>query len=240
MKRLFLRSAVVLLAMLAALIVYIEFCSTPLRRFNADLKTVVPAELAGWEVRDIPLTETQGSLENVRNVLQYDDVVQRLYRKGGLEVLVYTAYWKPGKVTTADAGTHNPDSCWVLAGWTRHERQYGVPLTLAGRTTLPAEEGVYSIRNHATNVIFWHLVNGEPNRYEDQQTGWRHGLAGRIERLPLAFEDIRKYGLNMKREQLFIRISANRPLPALIADPDFAALLNRLDDLGIFKDKPWR
>ena len=240
MKRLFLWATALCVAFLLGLIVYIEFISVPVRRFDAELKTVVPPVLPGWEIKDVPLAQTEGAVEYVNNILLFDDVAQRLYRKGSLEVLVYVAYWKPGKVTTSDAGTHNPDSCWVAAGWQRHERRFSLPVSALGRELLPAEQGVYSIRGNTSHVLFWHLVNGEPNRYAEQQTGWRTGFAGRIERLPLALEDIRKYGLNMKREQLFVRLSANKPVDALLADPDFAELLTHLDSLGIFKDKPWR
>ncbi len=240
MKRFFLWSSLAAVATLLGLIAYIEFVSVPVRRFTADLKVVAPPTLAGWEVRDVPLAETQGSVEYVNNILLFDDVVQRMYRKGDLEVLVYAAYWKPGKVTTSDAGTHNPDSCWVAAGWSRQERRFSMPVSASGRELLPAEQGVYSIRGHTSHVLFWHLVNGEANRYEDQQTGWRTGFVGRFERLPLVMEDIRKYGLNMKREQLFVRLSANKPVDTLVNEPAFAELLTTLDGLGIFKDKPWK
>lgn len=240
MKRLFLWTAFAAVAILLGLIIYIEVFSVPVQRFRAKLGDVVPAKLDGWEVRDMPLAQTEGMMEQVNKVLMFDDAVQRVYRKPGLEVIVYAAYWKPGKVTIADAGTHNPDSCWVLAGWRRQDRRYAQSTQAGTRALLPCEYGEYSINNHTSYVEFWHLVNGEPNRYEDQQTGWRTGFAGRFERLPLALRDMRKYGINMKREQLFLRISANRPFELFRTDPDYVRLMQSLEPLGIFADKPWR
>lgn len=239
MKKTFLRLSLAGLFLLTLLIVYIEFISVPVRHFKSPLNDIVPAALPGWDVRDVPLAQTQGALEQVNNVLQFDDFSQRLYKKGDLEIIVYAAYWTPGKVTTADAGTHNPDSCWVLAGWTRKSRDYSVPTRVGDLKLLPAECGVYSINNHTSYVEFWHLVNGLPNRYENQQTGWRTGFAGRIERLPLVLEDMRKYGINMKREQLFVRISANKPFARFQDDPDFVLLMKSMAGLGIVDGAGW-
>jgi hypothetical protein len=90
------------------------------------------------------------------------------------------------------------------------------------------------------NVAFWHLVNGEPNRYEEQELGWRNGLIGRLERLPLVWKDIRTYGLNQKNEQMFIRISSNARIEELLADPANWPLFNALGRLGIYQDSPWK
>ena len=115
-------------------------------------------------------------------------------------------------MTTADAGTHNPDSCWVNAGMVRGERRYSQSGRVGAHELIPYEYGSYSKDGRTSYVMFWHLVQGVPQHYEEQKEGWRNGLAGRIERLPLIWTDLRRYGLNQKREQLFIRISANKPL----------------------------
>lgn len=241
MRRLLLLFSLLAVAVLAALIVYIEFFSTRDRAFSGPMSAVVPEHVAGWQSRDIPLAQTDGMLEHVNKVLRFDDFAQRLYGKPGLEVLVYAAYWGPGKVTTADAGTHNPDSCWVNAGWARHDRKYGQSVSIGGRSLRPYEFGDYSYSGKHQQVIFWHLVQGEPARYESQQTGWRDGLAGRIERLPLVLEDIRRYGLNQKREQVFVRISiAGKSPEEAMRDPDFVRLMHSLEGLGIFTDRVWR
>lgn len=239
MRKVFLSLAGLFLILIAGLIVYVEVFSTHTRRFSAELAKIVPTALDGWAVKDLPLAATEGMLEHVNKVLQFDDSVQRVYEHGDTQVIVYAAYWTPGKVTTADAGTHNPDSCWVAAGMTRTERLYSQNGDILGRALLPYEYGTYAKDGRVTHVLFWHLVQGEPQNYQEQKEGWRNGLAGRIERLPLVLADIRRYGLNQKREQLFVRISANKPLDVLRADPAFDRLLSSVDALGIFKDKSW-
>jgi len=109
------------------------------------------------------------------------------------------------------------------------------------RELLPYELGQYIVPNGGKqNVAFWHLVNGEPNRYEDQQAGWRNGLIGRLERLPLVWKDIRTYGINQKNEQMFIRISSNSRVEELFAEPANKTLWEALGRLGVYKDSPWK
>jgi len=180
-------------------------------------------------------------MASAQGILNFSQAKQVLYVRGGTQILVYVAYWEPGKVSVVDAGSHNPDSCWVNNGCVRTERIYSVPGKIGERELLPYESGQYIVPNGGKqNVAFWHLVNGEPNRYEDQEAGWRNGLIGRLERLPLVWKDIRAYGLNQKTEQMFVRISSNARIEDLFADPANGGLFNALAKLGIYKDSPWR
>lgn len=231
----------VLFACLIALVVAVEFFSSTPRRFTDKLETVLPGDTAGWVRRDIPLTSSSAELANVRGILNFDQAVQVVYTKGNQQILVYVAYWEPGKIAVADAGTHNPDSCWVNSGCTRTEREYGVSSAVGSRALKPFEYGQYAMpRGGKQNVIFWHLVNGEPHRYQDQQLGWREGLVGRIERMPLVLKDFQKYGLNQKNEQMFIRISSFYPIKDLIKDPANAPLFSALEKLAIFQGTEWK
>jgi hypothetical protein len=180
-------------------------------------------------------------MASAQGILNFSQARQVLYVRGGAQLLVYVAYWEPGKVSVVDAGSHNPDSCWVNNGCVRTERQYAVPGRVGDRALLPYEFGQYIVPNGGKqNVAFWHLVNGEPNRYEDQQAGWRDGLIGRLERLPLAWKDIRAYGLNQKNEQMFVRLSSGRRIEDLMADPANTALWEALAPLGVFADQKWK
>ena len=140
----------------------------------------------------------------------------------------------------ADVGTHNPDSCWVNNGCTRTERDYAVSKKVGNRSLLPYEYGQYVTPQGARqNVIFWHLVNGQPNRYAAQEQGWRAGLKGRIERLPLLIKDFKQFGINQKNEQMFIRLSTFAPIENLLNDPANKKIFDAFEDLGIFQDKSW-
>lgn len=236
----FIITGAILLAAVAALVIHIEFFAVSTSAFTSKLEDVVPRRLPGWQVQDVPLAETEAARENVHSVLNYDQVVQRAYVKEGVQVLVYVAYWKPGRVSLVDAGSHNPDSCWVLAGCERLDRAYSVAGTVDRRELLPYEHGEYRTPGGARiQAMFWHLVNGRPNRYEEQEVGWRTGFEGRIDRLKLVLKDVKERGLNQKAEQMFVRLSSNRRPEELMKDPDFRRLLNELARLGIFADETW-
>jgi hypothetical protein len=230
----------VMLAGLLALVLAAEFSPPRPRGFTGDLNQALP-EVAGWVRREIPIAASSAAMASAQGILNFSQAKQILYTKGGTQILVYVAYWEPGKVSVVDAGSHNPDSCWVNNGCVRTERVYSVPGRVGERELLPYELGQYIVPNGGKqNVAFWHLVNGEPNRYEDQEAGWRNGLLGRLERLPLVWKDIRAYGLNQKNEQMFIRISSGARMEDLFADPANGALFGALTRLGVYKDSPWK
>jgi hypothetical protein len=230
----------VMLAGLLALVLAAEFSPPRPRGFTGDLNQALP-EVSGWARREIPIAASSAAMASAQGILNFSQARQVLYVRGSTQILVYVAYWEPGKVSIVDAGSHNPDSCWVRNGCVRTERVYSVPGKIGERELLPYESGQYIVPNGGKqNVAFWHLVNGEPNRYEEQEAGWRNGLLGRLERLPLVWKDIRTYGLNQKNEQMFVRISSNARIEDMMADPANGGLFEALTRLGIFKDSPWK
>jgi hypothetical protein len=230
----------VMLAGLLALVLAAEFSPPRPRGFTGELGQALP-EVPGWSRREIPIAGTSAAMASAQGILNFSQAKQVLYVRGSTQLLVYVAYWEPGKVSVVDAGSHNPDSCWVNNGCVRTERVYSVPGKIGERELLPYESGQYIVPNGGKqNVAFWHLVNGEPNRYEEQEAGWRNGLLGRLERLPLVWKDIRTYGLNQKNEQMFVRISSNARIEDMMADPANGGLFKALTRLGIFKDSPWK
>jgi hypothetical protein len=230
----------IMLAGLLALVLLSEFAPPRPRGFTGDVSSALP-EVSGWTRREIPIAGSSAAIASAQGILNFSQAKQVLYSRGGVQMLVYVAYWEPGKVSVVDAGSHNPDSCWVNNGCVRTERIYSVPGRVGERELLPYESGQYIVPNGGKqNVAFWHLVNGEPNRYEEQEAGWRNGLLGRLERLPLVWKDIRTYGLNQKNEQMFVRISSNARIEDMMADTANGGLFEALTRLGIFKDSPWK
>lgn len=229
-----------MLAGLLALVLLAELAPARPRGFTGELGAALP-EVPGWTRREIPIAGSSAAVASAQGILNFSQAKQILYARPGAQVLVYAAYWEPGKVSVVDAGSHNPDSCWVNNGCVRTERLHAVPGRVGERELLPYESGQYIVPNGGKqNVAFWHLVNGEPNRYEDQQAGWRNGLLGRLERLPLVWKDIRAYGLNQKNEQMFVRISSNARIEELLADPANKTLFEALSRLGIYADQKWK
>ena len=226
---------------LIALVVASEFFSHPPRRFTGKLKDILPQEAGGWVRRDIPIGASSASAASVQGILNFSQAVQAEYSKGSKRILIYVAYWEPGKVSVVDAGSHNPDSCWVNNGCVRTARQFAVAGQVAGRAMIPYEYGQYLVPQAGQqNVAFWHLVNGEPNRYEAQAAGWRDGLIGRLERLPLLWKDIRQYGINQKNEQMFIRMSSSMSITEILNDAEVSGLIVKMNRLGIFTDEHWK
>lgn len=221
---------------------YVRVFSVIEPKLTVPITDIVPGEIDGWMIEEQPLAETEGMRQYVGKFLQFDQYVSRIFRKGDLEVVFYTAYWAPGGKTPFDAGGHNPDSCWVNFGWTRDAREYAVSgRKLEGRELLPYEFGIYSKDGTTQPVIFWHLVNGTPFMYQNQKTGWRDGLGGAIDRIGVRIEDFKRFGLNQRREQMFVRISfPNQDMEKVWANPDFQKLLLSVDRLGIFKDTSWK
>ena len=241
MRRVLLIAGVLATVGLVALLLAVEVFADHRRRFTGELPRALPTVVAGWVRRDVPVAVGSAAAANVQGILNYSQVAQAVYAKDGLQILVYVAYWEPGKVSVVDAGSHNPDSCWVNNGCVRTDRRYAVSARLGERALLPYEAGAYLVpRGGLQHVAFWHLVNGEPNRYEAQEQGWRDGLVGRLERLPLLLKDIRVHGLNQKSEQMFIRLSSNLPVDQILADPMNREFLQALQGLGVFSDREWK
>ena len=187
------------------------------------LSQTLPTELPGWSSRELPLGETEETKNAVVGILQFDDYFSRSYRSGSTEVTLYVAFWKPDKVPPRAVGVHTPDTCWVQNGWTRINRAHAVPLADLERSFKPAEFGTYSLRGNTLQVYFWHLVGGKPYSYEQEGL---HSLTA-----PL--QDMATFGLNQRRDQLFVRLASNVPFDQVWRDPGFARLLQALSTLGL-------
>lgn len=242
MRKTILIFCALIVAVTLGIIAYVQIFSTVEPKLTTKIADIVPEQWDGWSITELPLAETEGMRQRVGKILQFDQYVSRIFRKGDLEVVFYTAYWEPGGKTPFDAGGHNPDACWVLAGWTRSAREYSISgKQIGGRELLPLEYGVYEKDGVVQPVIFWHLVNGRPFIYKMQKQGWKNGLEGLIDRAAPRIDDFKKFGFNLHREQMFIRISfPNQDMEKVWANPDFHQLLLSVDKLGIFADQPWQ
>ena len=193
------------------------------------LSQTLPVDLPGWTSRELPLGETEETKNAVMDILKFDDYFSRSYRSGSTEVSLYVAYWQPDKVPPRAVGVHTPDTCWVQNGWTRLDRAHAVPLaTLAGHALKPAEFGTYSLRGNTQQVYFWHLVGGKPYSYEQEGL---HSLTA-----PL--QDMATFGLNQRRDQLFVRLAANVPFDQVWREPGLTRLLEALATLGLALPPP--
>lgn len=207
---------------------YFAFVPPPDATLMASLAEIVPDKLSGWMIEDQDMADSPESSARISEFLNFDDALFRVFRKGDTFVGLYIAYWTPGKASYRWAGAHTPDTCWVLNGWTRLDREYAMPLVCNGYEFKPAEFGVYEKDGSAQNVYFWHLVGGEPFGYN--QEGTPNILA--------ALLDVKEYGLNLREEQFFIRLSSNKKIDELEQTPGFEEISASLHKIGLLLQQP--
>ncbi len=202
---------------------FFVFSPTPPISLSEPISEILPKEIDGWSYIDFDLATSAESSDRIASFLNFDDSLYRVYKKGKIRVGVYVAYWTPGKVSYRWAGAHTPDTCWVVNGWTRLDREYSIPFQVNDIKLKNAEFGIYKKDRAVENVYFWHLVGGEPFGYAQKE----------IPNIFGALIDIQKYGLNLRQEQFFIRISSNENLESLKRTEGFDLIIKELSRLSL-------
>lgn len=230
MKRIWLFCTLGLL-LLAAAAIQMRARKPPLQHSSmaggTALADALPAVLGGGTARDEPIAESEEMRRAVDELLNFDDAVYRVYRLGDLEVAVYAAWWRPGKMSPRLVAGHTPDVCWPANGWERDraaENQWDTTLrAVAAAGLLDGECRVFRAEQRHVHVVFWHRVGSELVSYG---TGYAPPWWA-----PLA--EMWRDGLNLRREQLFVRVSANAPLAEVLARPELAPLADALREMGL-------
>jgi hypothetical protein len=198
------------------------------------LSAMAPVAVNGWEVREQPLGDTESLREQVQQILQFEQAFFRVYRRGGTDVGVYVAYWGADQeMHPMDAATHSPDLCWINAGWREERHDYAYRLQDGvGQDLKIAQFRVFTMENGARQeVLFWHLMGGRLSGYAlGPSSRWRA-------RLPVLWDNKvnNLFGLR-KREQFFIRISTNRTVEELVADPLWREIVAGLAPAGLLEE----
>ncbi len=112
----------------------------------------------------------------------------------------YAAYWQPGKMSHRLVASHTPDVCWVGGGWRCVIR--GTESLSGPQGSLEVQHRVFEQGGRVEHVMFCHLVGGRELSYRTGQEPPWHAV----------FTDIFKHGTRQREEQLFLRISSNRPV----------------------------
>lgn len=196
------------------------------------LAELLPKEIPGWESHEVPLSSTPSGEERVLDVLKLDDYFTREYVRGDTKVMVYVAYWLPGSEPYSSVAIHNPDSCWVIAGWDVKERESGRKGELAGCSLKQHEWGIYEKDGRDTYVMFWHLLGGEPNEHIAKMV-WTQSGVDSVKRQFYFVFNMFQMGLDLSRDQLFVRLSSNKPFEELEDDPNFKRIIDHLRVVGI-------
>ncbi len=189
-----------------------------------DLEALLPRQAAGW---DIVRTD---DLYRFTPVLETEHLVQRSYlrRKSTPEgerplvITVYVAYWAPGQVPVSLVASHTPDACWPGGGW---EPEPVAPAPAPFRTgdhiVSTPEYRSFTNSGIRQNVWFWHLYDGRSIAQADPRS------AAALMKLALT------YGFRTDGEQLFVRVSSNRPWAEVGDEPLVTDILSRLQPHGL-------
>jgi len=219
-KLLFLVGALMLI--LAVLLQVVRYKPQAREGRGLPLEQLLPAEIARWTSRVVPLGATEVSEGKVEEILKFDDVFSREYRSEGRSLGLYVAYWKPGKMPTQVVASHTPDRCWSSAGWHCDEQKHAVSLP----GLRPGEWRIFSMADGPKlKVIFWVLVGDELYDFGDRFT-----------RIPSPWRwwrDVAKQIFRAPPEQYFIRLTSNVPFEQLKDDPGYQGLLAALAKLGL-------
>lgn len=124
---------------------------------TASLAEFFPTTMNGWTAKDLPLAETEATVDQVEKILRFDEFVFRSYQKQGVEFSVYVAYWEPGRIAAREVAFHIPDKCWVAAGWKRQSATYDHTVSVAGEELAPAQLRQFSLSGNLQNVMYWHV-----------------------------------------------------------------------------------
>ena len=185
-----------------------------------DLAALLPANVEGWTTR------ASDDLAQFSAQLQTDRLAQTTYSRptpqGQLEITVYLAYWPMGSIPVSFVAAHTPDACWPGSGWVaKPTANPRTALTIARRTLDDVEYRQFTQGAFLQHVWYWHLYNGRVIHPE--------GARSPRQLLSLAFT----YGFHREGEQLFVRVSSNRPWTAIATEPLLQEIFARLAPLGL-------
>lgn len=216
----------VILPLLAAGALAIRALTAPSGdRGTVNLTALLPEAFDGWKSEDLPLGLTEAESGAALKLLNLDTFVQRRYTKNGGSIVVYVAYWKPGKMDTRVIAAHNPDVCWVGNGWMCQESASREIVEVDSMASKPAEYRVYEMNGARVSVFYWLMVNNESFVFRD----FAHTVTSPVDYFTTFFHEI----LMGKPSHYFIRISSDLPKDRLISSSLFAEIIKDLKQTGV-------
>jgi hypothetical protein len=192
-----------------------------------QLALLLPESPGGWVSREEPLGANESVTSATQRILNFDDYAYRVYQRGDRRFGVYVAYWEPGRMPTHKVASHTPDRCWVENGWTCTGARFGVAVAPSGLPFKPAEWRTFTPpgSDDQKYVLYWHLVGDELYDYGERLNTRPHPIKW--------LRDSIAYAAKGSQAQYFIRVSADKPLDELLADPSLRELWLALGKLGL-------
>lgn len=175
------------------------------------LSEAFPEQINGWTSYDLPLGPTEVAVEASKEILGFDDYINREYKSESIKVGVYIAYWKPGKITARMVRGHIPDNCWVAAGWQMvmpPDKRFQI---MPG---LDFERRSFMANGRVQDVVYAQIVAGEVHAFSKAKA------TGLLDDL-MQYWDWDTAG---QKDQYFIRISSDSSLDDLRGSALFEAI----------------
>lgn len=175
-------------------------------------------DLPEWFAAQRPVADTEEMKRAVAELLNYDAGGFVTYTKGDLQISIYAAYWKPGKMSPRLVAGHTPDICWIGNGWVCQSAGIA-DLKVSNQQRLRVKTRVFAATvGVPQHVMFCHVVGGLPRDYgQFGAPAWYAFLS-----------EVRSGGLKLREEQLFFRISSNHPFETFSDAAPVGHFLSRL------------
>ncbi len=185
-----------------------------------DLLAILPSSAAGWSVQTTP------GLYRFAGTLRTNHLAQRTYVREGAagpeQVDLYLAYWSAGQASVGLVESHTPDACWPGSGWVAKPVPETRVALEAGGSRLPwAQYRLFENSGYPQHVWFWQIYDGRSIEIGDPFSLKAH--------LRVAL----RYGFRRSGEQVFVRVSSNRPWDEISREPFVGEFLERTRGLGL-------
>jgi exosortase len=186
-----------------------------------DLLAILPEAAPGWSV------QTDQDLHRFSGTLRTDYLAQRGYARpgagGGELIILYLAYWPQGRASVGLVESHTPDACWPGSGWVAKDvPDPRVVLDVGGHALPMGQHRLFVNEGYPQHVWFWHLYGGRSIEIRDPYS------VGALLRLAL------RYGFRQEGDQMFVRVSSNRPWNEISGEPLVADFFGRMRGLGLY------
>ncbi len=208
-------------ATLLSLFFYTHTRSSALRSDEPvpDLAALLPQGAPRWQEKSTNLFAFSGTL-------QTEFLAQKSYARptesGPVEIIIYAAYWRPGQAPVSQVALHSPDACWPGSGWTPiPTTSPRASLMTEGRHLADAEHRIFKAEGDPQNVWYWHIYDRKPISYRDPYSA--------LELLKIGW----RFGFRSDGDQLFVRVSSNRPWSEIASEPVLVAFFQRTQKLGL-------
>ncbi|MDB2499867.1 EpsI family protein [bacterium] len=189
-----------------------------------NFKHLAEVHFDNWLVEELPMAESLVVQEAMDEYLNYDDGIHMEFSNGEIRFNLFVTYWAAGKMDPRSVHGHTPDVCWVRAGWTIQEGTNDDIVQIGSNPVMGSNRRIMDYKGQKSLVYFWHFVDGKPYSFHN------------FTRPPIwsFLSDLRNYGLNLKREQVFCRISFERKDEDQISDASLNEVYEVLEKLEVF------